>query len=63
MYAIGLRHTRDAFGAACIHGLARAGARTGTPGRTGRRRSERFGHRSGSRTGTDVALRGSGTGA
>jgi hypothetical protein len=57
MYAIGLRHPRDADGSAYIHGLARD--LTSTPGRTGRGRSDGFGDRSGARTGACVVLPGS----
>ena len=59
MYAIGLRHTRDADGAARVHGLSGPGADTGTAGRTGRGRSDGFGHRSGARTGAYGAVPGS----
>jgi len=59
MYAIGLRHPRDTDGAACIDGFARDSARTSTPGRSSRGRSERFGYRSGARTGAFGFLAGS----
>jgi hypothetical protein len=59
MYAIGLRHPRDADGSAYIHGFARNIALTSTPGRTGRVRSVGIGYRSGARTGTYVAVPGS----
>ena len=63
MYAIGLRHSRDADGAACIYGSTRAGTRPGTPGRTGCGESELIGNVSCARAGALVAVFGSGAGA
>ena len=57
MYAIGVRHTRDADGAA-NGGPALVGD-TSAPGRTGRECSERGSHRPGARTGAYFALSGS----
>ena len=59
MYAIGLRHPRDADGAARVNGVCSPGADTGTPGRTGCVRPDGFSHGSGARTGAHVAVPGS----